>query len=257
VKLALSAEDQLRAWYGALLQVWGSQHWWPARSRFEVIVGAYLTQNTSWNNVEKALANLRRATALNPAKITAIPLAELEQLVRPAGYFRQKAARLKQFAAFLEQRYSGSLTRMFAQSTERLRAELLALNGIGPETADAILLYAGGHSVFVVDAYARRILLRHRVIDHSPGYEEIRAIFERALSTAMPAEVTSAASDTEHKPTRMSRTSRSVAGRNFNEMHGLLVTAGKLHCFKSFPKCDGCPLQPFLPPSGPTLDVVL
>ena len=256
MKLAVSAEDQLRAWFGALLQAWGPQHWWPARSRFEVIAGAYLTQNTSWNNVEKALANLRRAAALNPTKIAAIPLAELEQLVRPAGYFRQKAARLKQFAAFLEQRYSGSLTRMFAQSTERLRAELLALNGIGPETADAILLYAGGHSVFVVDAYARRILLRHRVIDDSATYGEIRAMFERALSTAVP-ERSRAASDTAHKPTRMSRASRSVAGRNFNEMHGLLVTAGKLHCFKSFPKCDGCPLQPFLPPSGPTLDVVL
>src|SRR5213593_4201558 len=104
--MVMRKEEQIRAYYYTLFQAWGPQHWWPARSRFEVIAGAYLTQNTSWNNVEKALANLRRAAALTPAKIAAIPLAELEQLVRPAGYFRQKAARLKQFAAFLEQRYS-------------------------------------------------------------------------------------------------------------------------------------------------------
>lgn len=257
MKPARSAEAQLRAWYGALLRVLGRQHWWPAQSRFEVIAGAYLTQNTSWNNVEKALTNLRQAGALNPNTIAAIPLSALESLVRPAGYFRQKAARLKQFAAFLRERYGGSLTRMFAQPTEKLRAELLALNGVGPETADAILLYSGGHPVFVVDAYARRIMARHRLIDASANYEQIRTIAERALQDVAPDSTTAAASTTAHQPSRMSRAARSLAAQNFNEMHGLLVTVGKLHCHKRAPKCDGCPLQPFLPPSGPALDVVL
>src|ERR671922_162612 len=136
-------EEQIRAYYHALLGAWGKQHWWPARSRFEVIVGAYLTQNTAWTNVEQAMRRLRAAGLLNLRGIRSVPLPELESLVRSAGYFRQKAARLKTFVAFLDQHYGGSLNRMFAQPTEKLREQLLALNGIGPETADSILLYAG------------------------------------------------------------------------------------------------------------------
>ena len=252
-----SPEDELRAWYRALLSAWGPQHWWPARSRFEVIAGAYLTQNTSWKNVEQALNNLRRERALNPAKIAEMSVARLEQLVKPAGYFRQKAARLKQFVQFLEARYAGSLSRMFATPTKTLRAELLALNGIGPETADAILLYAGGHPVFVVDAYTRRLLLRHRLIDFSAGYEEIRALAERSLAEANRCNAEAGASAMAHKPSRISRASRTFAATNYNEMHGLIVVAGKLHCHKRIPKCDGCPLRPFLPPSGPVLQVAL
>ena len=131
------------------------------RRRFEVIVGAILTQNTSWTNVERALASLRAAGKLSVAGIRQVPLPKLEQLIRSSGYFRQKAQRLKNFVAFLDARYDGSLQRMFATPTEQLRDELLALNGIGPETADSILLYAGNHSIFVVDAYTRRILERH------------------------------------------------------------------------------------------------
>src|SRR6476469_2066668 len=181
-----SASPRLRGeipeYYTALLSRYGPQNWWPASSRFEVIVGAYLTQNTNWSNVEKAMINLRRARRLSVSAMRATPIDELEPLVRPPGYFRQKARNLKTFIAFLDERYSGSLTRMFTQPTEKLRAELLELNGVGPETADSILLYAGNHPVFVVDAYTRRVLLRHGI--EKTGYEEIRSMIEHAISSS-------------------------------------------------------------------------
>src|SRR3954471_24031928 len=171
----------IRNYYAALYQSWGPQHWWPAETQFEVIVGAYLTQNTAWTNVERALANLRGAQLLSTEGIRRVTLSRLERLIRPSGYFRQKAQRLKTFVAFLDDRYEGSLQKMFSQSTEKLREELLGLNGIGPETADSILLYAGNHPVFVVDAYTRRILERHSILPENTTYEEIRQLFERAL----------------------------------------------------------------------------
>src|SRR5882724_4503806 len=183
-----SAPPRLRGeiplYYTALLAHYGPQNWWPARSRFEVIVGAYLTQNTNWSNVEKALLNLSRAHVLTISAMRETPLDELEALVRPSGYFRQKARNLKTFIAFLDLQYSGSLNRMFAQPTEKLRSELLELNGVGPETADSILLYAGNHPVFVVDAYTRRVLLRHGIIGKKTTYEEIRSMIENAISSS-------------------------------------------------------------------------
>ncbi|MGD0211837.1 MAG: hypothetical protein ABSB87_01310 [Terriglobales bacterium] len=187
----------IRAYYGTSFSVWGRQHWWPAQSRFEVIVGVYLTQNTAWTNVEKALHNLRKARLLTISGFRRTPLGELEQWIRPSGYFRQKAARLKTFVRFLDERYGGSLARMFAQPTADLRDELLSLHGVGPETADSILLYAGNHPVFVVDAYTRRILERHGIFSgtasssahsspanrSSAKYEEIRLLVESALSS--------------------------------------------------------------------------
>src|SRR5579864_8893926 len=155
-------DSELRQYYGTLHDAWGPQHWWPARTSFEVIVGAYLTQNTAWINVEKALINLRAAGLLSVSGIRRVPLRKLEMLIRPSGYFRQKARRLKGFVAFLDKNYSGSLAKLLAQPTVQLREELLALNGVGPETADSILLYSGNHPVFVVDAYTRRILDRHQ-----------------------------------------------------------------------------------------------
>src|SRR5260370_12855870 len=140
-------------YYAALYSRWGSQNWWPARSRLEVIVGAYPTQNTNWSNVERAIANLRTGRVLSVSGLRSIPLRRLETLVRPSGYFRQKARKLKTFVRFLDQNYAGSLDRMFSQPTDRLRAELLALNGVGPETADSILLYGGKHSLFFLVAY--------------------------------------------------------------------------------------------------------
>ena len=177
--------DAIRAYYYTLFGTWGRQHWWPAQSCFEVIIGAYLTQNTSWTNVEKALGNLRRARVLSLAGIRRTPLHQLEQLIRPSGYFRQKAQRLKTFVRLVDARFGGSLKRMFARPTAELRAELLALNGVGPETADSILLYAGNHPVFVVDAYTRRVLERHGIITSAASYDEIRLLFERALGGEM------------------------------------------------------------------------
>jgi endonuclease III related protein len=174
-------EQVLRTYYHALYAAWGAQHWWPGETQFEVIVGAYLTPNTAWTNVERALANLRDAGVLSLEGIRKIRLSGLERLIRPSGYFRQKAARIKTFVAFLDREYGGSIEALFSQPTLMLREQLLSLNGVGPETADSILLYAGNHAVFVVDAYTRRMLDRHNILTENADYEEIRELFERAL----------------------------------------------------------------------------
>jgi endonuclease-3 related protein len=210
--------------YRTLARAYGPLHWWPARTRFEVIVGAFLTQNTSWKNVEHALRNLRRVGALNLASIRRMEVAELEQLIRPSGYFRQKAARLKTFIAYLDERHNGTLNRMFAQPLEVLRNELLELNGVGPETADAILLYAGKLPVFVVDAYANRVFERHGITHSGEKYERARALVEDALEGEFGSELAD----------------------HYNEFHALLVEVGKRHC-GTVAKCAGCPLQPLLP----------
>jgi endonuclease-3 related protein len=239
--------SQLPSYYSALLSRYGPQNWWPARSRFEVIVGAYLTQNTNWSNVEKALVNLRRVRMLSVRAMRQAPLGELEALVRPSGYFRQKARKLKTFIAFLDHHYSGSLARMFAQPTEKLRAELLELNGVGPETADSILLYAGNHPVFVVDAYTRRVLLRHGIIREKTSYEEIRSLIEQAIATADAESlaVSSSAPEPRHPVSPMSRAARSILAQHYNEFHALIVRVANHYCRKTA-KCDGCPLQPLL-----------
>jgi endonuclease-3 related protein len=254
---AHSKDEEIRKYYGVLYRAWGPQHWWPAETPFEVIVGAYLTQNTAWTNVERALANLRRAEVLSVEGIRRIRLARLERLVRPSGYFRQKARRLKTFVTFLDRQYESSLERMFAQSTEKLRAELLELNGVGPETADSILLYAGNHPVFVVDAYTRRVLDRHAILPGKTDYEEIRQVFQRSLNPLADQRehrlpqarepLESGFPGTVHPPSAMSSGHRTALVQVYNEMHGLIVGVGKYHCGKSKPKCDGCPLQPFLP----------
>ncbi|MGA8762797.1 MAG: base excision DNA repair protein [Candidatus Sulfotelmatobacter sp.] len=247
-------ESDIRVYYRALLRAWGPQHWWPANTRFEVIVGAYLTQNTSWTNVEHALNNLRAHRLLSVEGVRRLRLPELERLIRPSGYFRQKAKRLKGFIAFLDKEYDGSLTKLFAQPTDRLREQLLTLNGVGPETADSILLYAGNHPVFVVDAYTRRILDRHLLLPEEAGYEEIRKLFESALPPLVehpdplrPPASDSGARDGAHPPSPMSAAPRSALAQVYNEMHGLIVAVGKDYCRKSQPRCDQCPLQIFLP----------
>jgi endonuclease-3 related protein len=249
-------EDQIRTYYRTLFQAWGPQHWWPAQSQFEVIVGAYLTQNTAWTNVEKALVNLRAAGLLNVKGIRRAPLAELERLIRPAGYFRQKARRLKIFVAFLDERYAGSVTRMFARPTGELREQLLNLHGVGPETADSILLYAGNHPVFVVDAYTRRILARHEILREKAAYEEIRELFERALAPVAKSVADGSEAGNQplapfpgaaHAPSAVSTAKRTALAQAYNETHGLIVGVGKNYCRKSQPRCDECPLQKFLP----------
>jgi endonuclease-3 related protein len=255
----------------------GPQHWWPADSPFEVVVGAFLTQNTAWTNVELALANLRRAGSLNLPGIRRTPLAELETLVRPAGYFRQKAERIKLFVQHLDTHHGGSLENLFAQPTPALRSELLSLKGIGPETADSILLYSARHEVFVVDTYTRRILSRHGLPagpDHknehpghkkgptdrrSPAYDEIRLPVEAALAalsaTHRPFAEHSEAAKAPigrialpiHQPSPASQLPRSPLARDFSEFHALLVQTAKHFCHKAAPLCQGCPLEPLLP----------
>lgn len=261
MKLLLPAdgqENKIRTYYQALFKAWGPQNWWPARSSFEVIVGAYLTQNTAWKNVEKALANLRSARLLSVERIRQVPLAELERLILPSGYFRQKAQRLKTFVDFLDRRYKGSLRKMFACPTVELREDLLDLNGVGAETADSILLYAGNHPVFVVDAYTRRILARHAILSDDATYEDVRKLLEISLaplaeSAAAGADESSTRllaagyPDAQHPPSRMSAAKRTTLTQIYNEMHGLIVGVGKNYCKKSQPRCDGCPLQNFLP----------
>jgi endonuclease-3 related protein len=210
----------VRRYYDVLFAAHGPQHWWPGRTAFEIIVGAILTQNTSWSNVEIALRNLRREELLTPRAIERVSLARLGRLIRSSGYFRQKAKKLKYFVRFVRSEYGGSLNRMFRDSTVILRERLLAVHGIGPETADAILLYAGKHPVFVVDAYTRRMLERHSLAAPTQSYEEIRQLFERNLPAAAPL---------------------------YNEFHALIVRNGKEYCRTNDPRCSECPLHSLLP----------
>jgi endonuclease-3 related protein len=252
-----SHENQIRAHYHALYSAWGPQHWWPARTRFEVIVGAYLTQNTAWTNVERALGNLRGARLLSVEGIRRVRLPALQRLIQPSGYFRQKARRLKTFVRFLDRKYAGSLARMFAQPTVKLREELLGLNGVGAETADSILLYAGNHPVFVVDAYTRRILARHDILPEKSDYEEIRQLFQGALMPIVSAGEGKTAAEREklesgvggvaHRPSPMSTARRTALTQVYNEIHGLIVGVGKQYCRKAKAACDDCPLRAFLP----------
>lgn len=247
-------KKEVRQYYRALYRAWGAQHWWPAETRFEVIVGAYLTQNTAWTNVELAIANLRAANVLSVEGIRGVALAKLQRLIRPSGYFRQKATRLKTFVAFLDKTYSGSLDQLFARPTNQLREELLGLNGVGPETADSILLYAGNHPVFVVDAYTRRILDRHRILPAKADYEEIRGLFEQALvrvpdkqPAKVAAQIESAILGAAHPPSAISTAARTPLTQVYNEMHGLIVGVGKNYCRKMTAACEECPLRPYLP----------
>jgi len=207
------------ALYRHLFRHFGPQHWWPARSRFEVIVGAILTQNTAWTNVERAIARMRTERMLHPGRIDAAPRGTLARLIRSSGYYNMKAKRLKQFAGFLLTRYGGSLRRMFQTELPKLREELLAISGIGEETADSILLYAGDRPIFVVDAYTRRVLERHDLIPDGARYREIQRLFM------------------DHLP---------ADAALFNEYHALLVAVGKTYC-RNTPRCDACPLRYDLP----------
>lgn len=201
--------------YNRLFDRYGPQGWWPGQGRFEIIVGAILTQNTNWGNVEKAIANLKAADCLTPQKLYAIDIDRLAELIRPAGYFNVKAQRLRHFLDWLFRRFDGNLDAAAELSTLTLREELLAIKGIGPETADSICLYAFEKPVFVVDTYTARILGRHGMIWPEAGYEEIREYCEGGLE-------------------------RDVL--LFNEFHALLVRLGKDHC-KPKPICAGCPLE--------------
>lgn len=215
----MKREALLMAWHQAMLDELGPSHWWPGDSPIEIAVGAILTQNTAWTNVEKAIDILRDRDLLHAGRLLELPEAELAACIRPSGAFQVKAKRLRNFLLFLQERCDLDLESLRHADMEPLRSELLDVSGIGPETADSILLYALGHPTFVVDAYTRRILNRHMLVPEDIAYEELRAFFMDVLPP-----------DTDL----------------FNEYHAQIVRVGKTWCAKKAGKCDACPLGPFL-----------
>ncbi|MEW6170235.1 MAG: endonuclease III domain-containing protein [Candidatus Omnitrophota bacterium] len=208
-------KNKLNKIYQRLYKEFGPQHWWPGESSFEIMIGAILTQNTNWANVEKAISNLKQKNSLSPNKLYKLSHKRLAQLIRPAGYFNIKAKRIKNFLDFLFKEYKGNIKIMRKVPTGTLRKKLLLVNGIGQETADSILLYALDKSVFVVDAYTKRMLLRHKIIKEETSYEEIQEIFHNNLE--------------QNKEL-------------FNEYHALIVRLGKEICKTKNPLCHICPI---------------
>ena len=214
-----STSATLNEIYERLLKAYGPQHWWPAETALEVMVGAVLTQNTHWLGVERAITNLRRGGLLSVDKLNGVDTDKLARIIRPSGSFNLKARRLKNLIALVVEDYGGDLEVMGGEETYKLRKELLAVKGVGPETADSILLYSFNKPVFVIDAYTRRVLSRHGLVEHTADYTELQALFLQTLP---------------------------LDASIFNEYHALLVNVGKQHC-KRWPICQGCPLEPLLP----------
>ena len=214
-----STSQRLMKMFSKLLDHFGPQEWWPAETDLEVMVGAVLTQNTNWKNVERAIENLKAGNLLSLHDLSALSIPELAELVRPAGYFNIKAKRLKNLIDFIAERYQADLSIFLDQETEKLREGLLSVKGIGPETADSIVLYAARRAVFVVDAYTHRILSRHGMTDEQASYHELQALFM------------------DHLPDDPAL---------FNEFHALIVKTGKEYCRRK-PLCNPCPLQEWGP----------
>ncbi len=206
-----------------LLDHFGPQEWWPAKTPFEVMLGAVLTQNTAWRNVELAIRNLRKAGALNPSSLASLPQYRIKELIRPTGYFHQKARKLRTLLEWFIERYDGSIEQLRKLDQQQLRGELLSLWGIGPETADSILLYALSFPAFVVDAYTIRVLVRHDLVPSDAGYDEV----QRLASRQLPADE-----------------------KYLNEAHALFVAVGKKYCKRKQPLCENCPLKALLSPEG-------
>jgi endonuclease-3 related protein len=202
--------------YKKLYTYFGPQHWWPGDSAFEVMVGAILTQNTNWLNVKKAIKNLKQNKVLKPQRLYNLSKKNLAKLIRPAGYYNIKAARLKSFLGFFLKNYNGNLKKMSQENTQVLRKGLLSVKGIGPETADSILLYALDKPVFIIDAYTKRILWRHHLIEREATYDETQNLFMKELKGDV---------------------------QLFNEYHALFVRLGKEFCLKNKPRCNICPLK--------------
>ncbi len=215
-RIVMSIGDKLLEIYDILYNQFGPQHWWPGDSPFEIIVGAILTQNTNWSNVEKAINNIKEAQCLSPEALYTMNDTDLADLIRPAGYFRLKAGRLKYLLQWLFDRFNGQLHQAESLSTDNLRQALLSVKGIGPETADSILLYAFERPVFVVDTYTARITTRHGLISPPFEYHDLQELFQGNLVNDVAL---------------------------FNEYHALLVRLGKDYC-KPKPRCAECPLNP-------------
>jgi len=220
-----------------MLGRFGHQHWWPAETAFEVCVGAILTQNTNWGNVRRAISNLKAANLLEPKALFALPESKLAELIRPAGYFNVKARRLRSFLRVLVEQFDGDLNRLFAGETRAVRERLLDIHGVGPETADSMLLYAGGHHSFVIDAYTQRIFQRHGWMPTArsrkrgrskTAYEILKQYCESVLM---------------EKPAREHLD-------HWQDFHAQLVAVGNAFCRPRQPLCETCPLRPLLP--GPT-----
>jgi endonuclease-3 related protein len=211
----MNASTRIKEFYKSLYDRYGPQNWWPAESELECIIGTILTQNTSWKNVEKAFENLKSRGLISVEKLDSISTEKLANLIRPSGYFNQKAIKIKTFISYVKKTYNGDLGRMFDEDTDRLRERLLSIKGIGPETADSILLYALKKPVFVIDAYTYRILSRHSMIPSRTSYQEMQEL----LMNSLPHDV-----------------------QVFNEYHALLVKVGKEHCRRKA-LCEGCPLE--------------
>lgn len=220
----MNRQTLLLNYHSVMLDALGPSHWWPGQTPFEIALGAILTQNTNWPNVEKAIANLRAHGLLDAQALHRLPESELAELIRPSGSFRIKATRIRHFLTFLETSCGLDLNLLKTQDTATLREALLGVSGIGPETADSILLYALGHPAFVVDAYTKRILNRHLLVTEDIGQAELRDFFMDVLPPDP---------------------------RLFNEFHALLVRTGKTWCAKKAGKCASCPLAVFLPESTP------
>jgi endonuclease-3 related protein len=201
--------------YNKLYSHFGPQHWWPADNSFEVIIGAILTQNTAWANVEKAIFGLKRKKLISPKRLYNADAKTIAELIRSCGYYNLKTARIKSFLDALFEQFKGSLPSMFSLRPTPLREKLLAIKGIGPETADSILLYAAKKPVFVIDAYTRRFLLRHKLIKKEASYQQMQSLFE------------------ENLPKRTNL---------FNEYHALIVRLAKEFC-RVIPLCNICPLK--------------
>lgn len=208
--------DTLELFYKRLHEAFGPQHWWPGDTPLEIAIGAILTQNTNWANVEKAIHNLKKTSALHVQTLHEMPVARLASLIRPAGYFNIKAKRLKAFIEFLMEDYRGSMKQMKNEDTDSLRKKLLSVHGIGFETADSILLYACSRPIFVIDAYTKRVLSRHGIMAHEASYEAFQELFHSTIKREV---------------------------RLYNEYHALVVRVGKTYC-KPKPVCTGCPLDP-------------
>ena len=211
----MAGGEAFRAIFDLLLAHFGPRHWWPAESPFEVMVGAVLTQNTNWQNARRAIDALKARGYLNFTALDALPIDELAALIRPCGYHSVKAKRLKNLLAMLGREYAGNITAIADDTLPVAREKLLAVSGVGPETADAILLYAASHPIFVVDAYTHRVFSRHFLVPEESDYEEIQSAFMAALPTDAAL---------------------------FNEYHALIVELGKKYCKKTQPLCADCPL---------------
>lgn len=224
----------LRRAYDLMRARFGHQHWWPGDTPFEVCVGAILTQNTAWSNVKRAIAHLKTARVLDPRKLYALPENRLATLIRPAGYFNVKARRLRAFLRVLVEEFNADLTRLFAGNLSEVRERLLAINGIGPETADSMLLYAGGHHSFVIDAYTKRVFARHHWCSVEADYDELKELCECALAPEARAR------RTPHAPLTSPLD-------YWQDYHAQLVMVSKHFCRPRDPRCDVCPLRPLLP----------